>query len=107
MTLKYHSAPSVGAQRLSLEAFKFIADYPFVFVHCHVILCNSTDSESQCVRQCPSNGVARRALSDLVTNVYSLVQGPLYLARASQEETVENGLDDSGMYTDCKIAKSP
>ena len=34
-TVKYHTALSVSAQRFSLEAFKFIADHPFVFVQCH------------------------------------------------------------------------
>ncbi|KAL9968062.1 hypothetical protein ACROYT_G026388 [Oculina patagonica] len=96
VTVNYHSAPSVSAQRFSLEAFKFIADHPFVFVHCHVIVCNATDPDSQCAKKCPSSGRGRRAVSDHVTDVYSLVQGPLHLAREKREETRRNGLDKSG-----------
>ena len=93
--------PSISVQRFSLEAFKFIADHPFVFVHCHVIVCNATNPDSQCAKKCPSgrppNGLARRAVNDPVTVVYSLVQGPLYLVREKREETRENGLDNGGM----------
>ncbi|KAL9968058.1 hypothetical protein ACROYT_G026384 [Oculina patagonica] len=96
ITVKYYSAPSVSAQRFSLEAFKFIADHPFVFVHCHVIVCNATNPDSQCAKKCPSSGRGRRAVSDHVTDVYSLVQGPLHLAREKREETRGNGLHKSG-----------
>ncbi|KAL9968056.1 hypothetical protein ACROYT_G026382 [Oculina patagonica] len=96
LTVEYYSAPSVGAQRFSLEAFRFIADYPFVFVHCHVTVCNATDPDSECVMNCPSSGLARRSVDDHVNDVYSLVQGPLYLVRGKQEETRENGLESSG-----------
>ncbi|KAL9968085.1 hypothetical protein ACROYT_G026412 [Oculina patagonica] len=96
VTVKYHSAPSVSAQRFSLEAFKFIADHPFVFVHCHVIVCNATNPDSQCAKKCPSSGRGRRAVNDHVTDVYSLAQGPLHLARQKREETRRNGLDKSG-----------
>ncbi|KAJ7390067.1 hypothetical protein OS493_027592 [Desmophyllum pertusum] len=96
-TVKYHSAPSISAQRFSLEAFKFIAKHPFVFVHCHVIICNSTDPGSKCAKKCPSSGRGRREASDHVTgDVYSLAQGPLLLAREKREEKRGNVLDKSG-----------
>ena len=97
VTVKYHSAPSVSAQRFSLEAFKFIADHPFVFVHCHVIVCNATDPDSQCAKKCPSSGRGIRSVSDHVADVYSLSQGPLHLARETREEKRGKGLDKSGM----------
>ncbi|XP_078377377.1 uncharacterized protein LOC144660589 isoform X2 [Oculina patagonica] len=96
VTVKYHSASSVSTQRFSLEAFKFIADHPFVFVHCHVIVCNATDPDSQCAKKCPSSGRGRRAVSDHVTDVYSLAQGPLHLAREKRDETRGSSLDKSG-----------
>ncbi|KAL9968112.1 hypothetical protein ACROYT_G026444 [Oculina patagonica] len=96
VTVKYHSAPSVSAQRFSLETFKFIADHPFVFVHCHVTVCNATDPDSQCAKKCPSSGRGRRAVSDHVTDVYFLAQGPLHLARGKRDEKRENVLDKSG-----------
>jgi len=86
-TVKYHSAPSVSAQRFSLEAFKFIADHPFVFVHCHVIVCNASDPSSKCIKKCPSSGRGRRQVNDHMTDyAYSLAQGPLHLAREKREK---------------------
>ena len=102
--MKYHSAPSVSAQRFSLEAFKFIADHPFVFVHCHVIVCNATDPDSQCGKKhekCLSIGRGRRGVSGHVADVYSLAQGPLHLARETREEKRGKVLDKAGMYTAC------
>jgi len=98
VTVQYHSAPSVNAQRFSLEAFKFIADHPFVFVHCHVIICNTTDPGSQCAKSCPSGGRGRREVSGHTTDdMYSLSQGPLVLARKKREDKQVIGLDESGI----------
>jgi len=95
-TVKYHTAPSVSAQRFSLEAFKFIANHPFVFIHCHVIVCKGTDPGSKCSKECPSSGRGRRGVSDHMSGVYSLSQGPLHLARQRREEKSVNGLYKSG-----------
>ena len=95
-TMKYHSAPSVGAQRFSLEAFKFIADHPFVFVHCHVIVCNASDPGSKCAKSCSSSGRGRREVGGHMTKLYSLAQGPLHLVRQKREEKRASGLDNSG-----------
>ena len=97
VTVKYHSASSVSAQRFSLEAFKFIADHPFVFVHCHVIVCNASNPSSECVKKCPSSGRGRREVSDHVTDdVYSLARGPLQLAREKREEKSGSTANKSG-----------
>ena len=96
-TVKFHAVPSVSAQRFSLEAFKFIADHPFVFVHCHVIVCNGNDPESKCAKKCPSSGRGRREVSDHMSDAYSLSQGQLHLARQRREEKIVNSLNKSGM----------
>ena len=96
--MKYHSAPSVSAQRFSLEAFKFIADYPFVFVHCHVVVCKANDPDSQCAKKCPSSRRERRAVSDHATDAYALTQGPLHLAREKREQMDGEGVDKSGTW---------
>ncbi|RMX43597.1 hypothetical protein pdam_00020598, partial [Pocillopora damicornis] len=90
VTVQYHSAPSVSAQRFSLEAFKFIAGHPFVFVHCHVTVCNATDPDSQCVQKCPSSGRGKRAAGGQMTDKYFLAEGPLHLARNKREEKRAN-----------------
>ncbi len=100
VTVKYNSVPSVSAQRFSLEAFKFIADHPFVFVNCHVIVCNATNPDSQCAKKCPSCGRRRREVSDHMSKVYTLAQGPLHVAREKREKRHGKVLDKSGMYTE-------
>jgi hypothetical protein len=37
-----------------LEAFKFLGDHPFVFVHCHVLVCDAKDPHSRCKKGCIS-----------------------------------------------------
>ena len=96
-TLKYHFAPAVSTQRFSLEAFKFIADHPFVFVHCHVIVCNATNPGSKCAKSCSVSGRGRREVKDHVTDVYSLAQGPIHLAPEKREEKRGSGLDKNGV----------
>ncbi|XP_022796952.1 uncharacterized protein LOC111335334 [Stylophora pistillata] len=97
VTVKYHSAPSSNAQRFSVEAFKFIAAHPFVFVHCHVTVCSATDPRSKCSMKCPLSGRGKRELSDSVTyDVHSLVQGPLHLAHEKRKENHGTILDETG-----------
>ena len=95
MTVKYHSAPTINAHRFSLEAFKFIADHPFVFVHCHVIVCNATDPTSKCGKKCSSRGRGRREVSSHMTDVYMLAQGPIHLGHQKRDAN-EVGMGQSG-----------
>ena len=98
-TVKYHSTSSVSAQRFSLEAFKFIADHPFVFVHCHVILCNATEPGSKCAKKCVQGGRGRRDASTQMTDdVYSLVQGPLHLEREKREQKISGAVNKNGQW---------
>ena len=98
-TLQYHSAPLAGVQRFSLEAFKFIADHPFVFLHCHVILCNASDPGSICNKSCSAKGDRRRReVSPQENDAYTLGEGPIYLARGKEEEIQSSGLGMRGMY---------
>ena len=93
--MKYYSGPSSSAQRFSLEAFKFIADHPFVFVHCHVIVCNATNPASQCAKICPSSGRGRLVVSDhVIDDVYSM--GPIHLAGGKRERKKENVFAKNG-----------
>ena len=100
--MKYHSSPSSRAQRFSVEAFKFIAAHPFVFVHCQVTVCNATNPGSKCSMKCPSSGREKRELSDNVTyDVYSLVQGPLHLTHEKRKENRGRILDKTGTSMSC------
>lgn len=51
-----HPSPSHTKQRFSVEAFKFLGDHPFVFVHCHVRVCEANDKSSRCKKAQCQNG---------------------------------------------------
>ncbi|XP_022796963.1 uncharacterized protein LOC111335346 [Stylophora pistillata] len=88
----YHPAPSINLQRFSLETAKFIGTDSFVFVHCHVIVCNATDPDSQCAKKCPSGNRGKRQVSDHeIDERYSLTQGPLLHVSAKKKEKESNG----------------
>ncbi|CAH3124730.1 unnamed protein product [Pocillopora meandrina] len=67
---------SVGTFRFTTESFKFIAKHPFLFVHCQIRVCDSTDPKSRCAQGCLRGDRRRR---DVTTDdkIYSLAQGPL------------------------------
>ena len=86
-------ATQVAIYRFKTEAFKFIGKYPFVFVHCHIRICDATDSKSRCAQGCLRGERKRR---DVITSsetdadkLYPLAQGPLMLAddNAVQDES--------------------
>lgn len=88
----YHPAPSINFQRFSLDTAKFIGTDSFVFVHCHVIVCNATDPDSQCAKKCPAGNRGKRQVSDhKMDAAYSLAQGPLLLVSEKKEEKKSNG----------------
>ena len=84
-TLEYYPA-NERSERFSLESFKFIGEHAFVFVHCHVRVCNVSDPESKCVRICEERrkrdvSIAPESLDD----VYPLAQGPITLRKEEKK----------------------
>ena len=81
-TLIYHPSKP-RSERFSLESFKFIGEHAFVFVHCHVRICNISDPDSKCVRICEDR--RKRDVSyasESRDDMYPLAQGPLSLEKA-------------------------
>ena len=74
----------MGVDRFSTEAFKFIADHPFVFVHCQIRICDASNSGSRCAQECIKEGRLRRDVSD-EDKLYPLAQGPLTIASDAAE----------------------
>ena len=87
-TVELYPSPT-GTFRFSLEAFEFV-DEPFVFVHCHVIVCNATDPQSRCARGCEKKPRLRREVQH--HKIYSLVQGPMTLDRNKEYKEPDNNL---------------
>ncbi|KAJ7375892.1 hypothetical protein OS493_038213 [Desmophyllum pertusum] len=65
-----------GVFRFTLEGFKFIAEHPFVFVHCHIRVCDARNPKSRCAEGCIKGTRKRRDVSS-DDKLYPLAQGPL------------------------------
>ena len=106
----YHPNPSINLQRFSLETAKFIGTDSFVFVYCHVIVCNATDPDSQCAKKCPAGNRGKRQVSDHEMDAaYSLAQGPLLLVSEKKEEKKSSdgaSNEMNGKYANSKIKRS-
>lgn len=70
---------SVGVSRFNTEGFKFIADHPFVFVHCQIRICNARDSKSRCTLGCVNKPRKRREVTSH-DKLYALAQGPFTIS---------------------------
>ena len=72
-------------QRYKLEAFSFVGDHPFVYLHCKVKICNASDPNSRCAQGCLHDRRKRSLYSEETNDEeYNLAQGPFIL---SDEET--------------------
>ena len=73
-----------GISRFTTEGFKFIADHPFVFVHCHIRICDAGNPNSRCEMGCIKETRRRRGVSS-DDKLYSLAQGPLTIDDDAKE----------------------
>lgn len=51
-TVQMETSPSPQKKRFSVEAFKFVGDFPFVYLHCSVVVCRVSDPDSRCSKGC-------------------------------------------------------
>ncbi|XP_022795140.1 ZP domain-containing protein-like [Stylophora pistillata] len=95
-TLEYYPA-NERSERFSVESFKFIGEHPFVFVHCHIRVCNHSDPESKCVRICEDR--SKRDVSvvqESVDDVYPLAQGPITLRKEEVKDEMATNTTRNG-----------
>ncbi|XP_078620432.1 CUB and zona pellucida-like domain-containing protein 1 [Branchiostoma floridae x Branchiostoma japonicum] len=64
-------------ERFSINSFAFVEDYPEVYLHCTVLVCNSTDPTSRCAQGClPPPSRHRRAALGAEPR-YNVYKGPI------------------------------
>lgn len=51
-TVRMEASSSPQSKRFSVEAFKFVGDFPFVYLHCSVVVCRVSDPNSRCSKGC-------------------------------------------------------
>ncbi|XP_066274234.1 CUB and zona pellucida-like domain-containing protein 1 [Branchiostoma lanceolatum] len=68
---------SLKQKRFSINSFAFVKDYPEVYLHCTVMVCNATDPSSRCAQGCvpPSPRQKRTAVG--AEPRYSVYKGPI------------------------------
>ncbi|XP_032218332.1 uncharacterized protein LOC116601533 isoform X2 [Nematostella vectensis] len=76
-TVVDYPGPS-DTQRFSFKAFKFISPgQQFVYLHCHLLVCNASDPNSRCAQSCSSfSRRYRRSAAEV-----ELTQGPIMLVQ--------------------------
>lgn len=75
-------------QRYKVEAFSFVGDHPFVYMHCKVKICNATDPNSRCAQGCLHDRRKRSLYSEETNDEeYNLDQGPFILSDEGNDET--------------------
>ena len=85
-TVKFHPTNDKRTQKFSLEAFAFVGDHMFVYMHCRVKICNASDPSSRCAQGCIRR--AKRAVTTLESkdDEVTLAQGP-FMREDSDEKT--------------------
>ena len=68
-------------------------------MHCHVIICNGADYLSDCKKVCHSGERRKRDVSGHMNDKYSLVQGPIHLAREKRDgDSMELSTKDGELF---------
>lgn len=106
-TVKMVNSSSKQSQRFSVEAFKFVGEFPFVYLHCSVVVCKAGDQDSRCSKGCipglhvnppyavmeklKKQGRVKRELIENKDPEYLISKGPFSL----NEATVDDGSEIS------------
>lgn len=53
-SVRFHASSDPTKFRFSFEAFQFLGDHDYVFVHCRVHVCDVNDTNSRCAKGCLS-----------------------------------------------------
>ena len=94
-TVRFNSTVDKRFQRFSLEAFKFLGEHQFVFLHCRVKICNARDPNSRCAQGCIRERVKRSSAlspSEPKDEEATLAEGP-FMRKDEDEETRPQEID--------------
>ncbi|XP_078599619.1 uncharacterized protein LOC144874867 [Branchiostoma floridae x Branchiostoma japonicum] len=77
----YHelAAPNHATDRFKFEAFKFVTDFPKVYLTCDLLVCKSSDLGNRCSQGCQRTVVGKRSVDDRMELRRTIVSGPLVM----------------------------
>ena len=100
------SSTEVGISRFAIEGFTFIAEYPFVFVHCHIRICDVGNPNSRCAQGCIRGTKEKRDVKN-DDRLYALAQGPLTIYEdmkgMNTKLTLRGKYADLAIFKKCKL----
>ncbi|KAI8521572.1 hypothetical protein Bbelb_013260 [Branchiostoma belcheri] len=76
-TLQFYQSPFPDRERFGFQAFAYTSGAGMVYIHCNVLVCNSTDPNSRCAQGCRAAAGRRRREVEGEPTVYRLIQGPI------------------------------
>ncbi|XP_019640590.1 PREDICTED: uncharacterized protein LOC109482347 [Branchiostoma belcheri] len=68
---------SLKQQRFSINSFAFVKDYPEVYLHCTVMVCNATDLTSRCAQGCLPPSARQKRTAPGAEPRYNVYKGPI------------------------------
>ena len=76
-------------KRYEIEAFSFVGDHQFVYMHCKVRICNASDPHSRCAKGCipPRERRSLNAVSQSKDEEAYLAEGPFMRGDGDEDET--------------------
>ncbi|XP_038062479.1 uncharacterized protein LOC119732967 isoform X2 [Patiria miniata] len=89
-TVVFRPSYDPDVERFEIDVFAFIdtLPQPLVYVHCDMILCNSSDASSRCALGCPTGNInsllsmrRRHARSASGSRAYAITQGPISVVK--------------------------
>ncbi|XP_066299771.1 uncharacterized protein [Branchiostoma lanceolatum] len=80
----YHelAAPNHATDRFKFEAFKFVTDFPKVYVTCDILVCKSSDTRNRCAQGClrtVTPVIGKRSVDERMEVRRTVVSGPLVM----------------------------
>ncbi|XP_038062480.1 uncharacterized protein LOC119732968 [Patiria miniata] len=98
-TMVFRPSYDPDVERFEIEVFSFVdtLPQPLVYVHCDMILCNSSDASSRCALGCPTGNInsllsmrRRHARSASGSRAYAITQGPISVLKQEEEKEAKS-----------------
>ena len=91
-TIHHYTQGLSRVHRFSIQAFRFLSEHRFVYLHCDLVVCYKYDHNSTCARTTSCSrryhrDVDRRA--DDASSMYPLSFGPLMQEKESADKSTE------------------
>ena len=93
-TIRHYTNGMSRVQRFSMQAFRFMSQHRFVYLHCDLVVCYAYDYNSTCARSTTCQQRYRRDVgqsSEDVSGMYPLSFGPIMYEKGSTEKN-SNGM---------------